>query len=241
MYRHIRTYCKIANSVDGMDTLMEHTLRRQNEALEEKVDKLTALVEQLGGAHAPAHAPAPTTHIVNTVVHVNTVVTIKTFDSEDRLHLPGSLVAAAFTENPRLIEYCRMTDEERVDADIAAPFVLEALVDLVRRAHRDPMYRNVHLNPKRADQVMVCVGEEQRWEVRGLIDVIRTLFDGVADNLQRLIIMDKERTQLPFDVQSAASWVPNLYEDEPDRFVKEGKAPMAAHLANTGHPKSVLP
>jgi len=70
--------------------------------------------------------------------------------------------------------------------------------------------------------------------VRGLIDVIRVLFDGVADNLHRLIVTDKERAQLPLDVQSAASWVPNLYEDEPERFVKDGRGSMAAHLANTG-------
>jgi hypothetical protein len=136
-----------------------------------------------------------------------------------------------------------MTDTERTDADKAAPYVLEALLDLVRRAHRDPVYRNVYLNPKRADQVIVCLDDEervrlqrstpQRWEVRPLIEAIRLLFDGVADNLHKIVITDQDRAQLPFDVQSAASWVPNLYEDEPERFVKDGRAPMAAHLQNT--------
>jgi hypothetical protein len=254
MRRHVRQSCKIANSEEGMDRLMEHTLQRQNAALaakvdaqNEKIDRLTALVEQISLMPAVRAAPPPlkaepranlaphigTVNVTNHITQVTTVVNIKTFDSEDRIYIPVSLVKAAFTENPRLMEYCRMTDDERVDADKAAPYVLEALVDLVRRAHRDPLYRNVHLNPRRADQVMVCIGEEQRWEVRGLIDVIRVLFDGVADNLHRLIVTDKERTQLPFDVQSAASWVPNLYEDEPERFVTSGKAPMAAHLQNT--------
>jgi uncharacterized C2H2 Zn-finger protein len=245
MYRHVRMYCRIANSDEGMEKLMDHTLQRQNAALEEKVDRLTALVEQLAGAQMAGSSP-PTTHIstvnvTNHITQVNTVVNIKTFDIEERIYIPVSLVKAAFTENPRLMEYCHMTDEERTDADKAAPYVLEALVDLIRRAHRDPLYRNVHLNPRRADQVMVCIGEEQRWEVRGLIDVIRVLFDGVADNLQKIITTDKDRTQLPFDVQSAASWVPNLYEDEPERFVKDGRGPMAAHLANTAPVRAETP
>jgi len=253
MYRHVRQYCKIANSDEGMEKLMDHTLHRQMEEQkqmlqkqQEQIERLTTLLEGQLTVAAPPTAPTMTvtantinTGPVTNVTQVNNVVTqvnIKSFDSDDRIYIPVALVKAAFTENPRLMEYCRMTDDERTDADKAAPYVLEALVDLVRRAHRDPLYRNVHLNPRRADQVMVCVGDQakdQRWEVRSLLDVIRNLFDGVADNLHRLIITDRERAQLPFDVQSAASWVPNLYEDEPDRFVKEGKAPMAAHLANT--------
>jgi hypothetical protein len=243
--RHIRQNCKIANTDDGMDKLMERTLQKQmleqRAMLEKQQEQITRLTTLLEGQLSISGPPAITTNNINNIhngpvthlTQVNTVVNIKSFDSEDRIYIPISLVKAAFTENPRLIEYCQLSDDERVDAERAAPYVLEALIDLVRRAHKDPVYRNVHLNPRRADQVMVCVGEDQRWEVRPLIDVIRALFDGVADNLHRLIITDRERSQLPFDVQSAASWVPNLYEDEPDRFVKDGKAPMAAHLANT--------
>src|SRR5262249_51767838 len=96
---------------------------------------------------------------------------------------------------------------------------------------------NIYLNPKRSDQVMVCVEDRertaaQRWEIRSLVDAIRLLFDGVAENIHKIIVTDQDRKQLPFEVQSAASWVPNLYEDEPERFVREGKAPMAAHLSN---------
>ena len=248
MNRHIRKYCKIANSDLGMEKLMDHTLRRQTEEQHKQVQQMLILqqkqIERLTTIlEGQLTTSTPTTSTINTaiinngpvtnVTQVNNIVNIKNFDSEDRIYIPVALVKAAFTENPRLMEYCRMTDDERTNADTAAPYVLEALIDLVRRAHKDPLYRNVHLNPRRADQVMVCVGEDQRWEVRALLDVIRNLFDGVADNLHRLIVTDRERAQLPFDVQSAASWVPNLYEDEPDRFVKDGRTPMAAHLANT--------
>jgi hypothetical protein len=255
----MRHRCKIANSEEGMDQLMEHTLQKQVVALQAQVAaqsaamvEMASMVRQLvGSASAPV---AVTQHIgtinagpVTTQIDARTTniqVNVVGFDREDRIHIPVALVKAAFTENPRLMEYCRMSDEERTDADKAAPYVLEALLDLVRRAHRDPVYRNVYLNPKRADQVMVCLDEEraqpalprgkaQSWEIRSLVEAIRLLFDGVADNLHKIIITDQERTQLPFDVQSAASWVPNLYEDEPERFVKDGKAPMAAHLQNT--------
>ena len=237
--RHLKS-CAIANTEEGMDALMDRALQKQNARLEERVDRLTALVEQLSGM-LPVATQGTTISVgtVNTgpvtnVMQVNaTIVTIKNFDSDDRICIPVSLVTAAFTENPRLVEYCRMTDVERTNADKAAPYVLEALIDLIRRAHKDPVYRNVHLNPHRSDQVMVCVGKDQRWEVRSLLDVTRNLFDGVANNLHRLILTDKERVQLPFNVQCAAAWVPNMYEDEPDRFVRDGRAPMAAHLQNT--------
>jgi len=253
----MRHRCKIANSEEGMDQLMDHTLQKQVVLLQAQVAAQTAAVAEMAGivrqlvGSAPPSAVAVTQHIgtinagpVTTQIDARTTnieLNIVGFDREDRIHIPVALVKAAFTENPRLMEYCRMTDEERTDADKAAPYVLEALLDLVRRAHRDPVYRNVYLNPRRADQVMVCLDEEralqrgkaQNWEIRSLVEVIRLLFDGVAGNLHKIIVTDQERAQLPLDVQSAASWVPNLYEDEPERFVKDGRAPMAAHLQNT--------
>ena len=262
--RHLKT-CSIANTDKGMEKLYEHELKKQQIRFEEElakrdaqVAKITAQLNTLTAtlaastvsAAAPAVAAVPTTAAVQTNVLVDARVTniftgdvtIVSFDREDRIHIPVELVRAAFTENPRLIEYCRMDDTERTDADKAAPYVLEALVDLIRRAHQDPIYRNVYLNPRRADQVMVCIGSkadsnlcgnDSRWEIRPLVEAIRLLFDGVADNLHKIIVTDQERTQLPFDVQGAASWVPNLYEEEPERFVNSGKAPMAAHLSNT--------
>ena len=253
LVRHMRQYCKIANSEEGMEKLMEHTLQRQMQTLQDQVGRLTQLMEKqltVGPCTSivNAEAVAGAGHVTNIDARTTTNIQINVvgFDREDRIRIPVSLVKAAFTENPRLIEYCRMNDDERTNADKAAPYVLEALVDLVRRAHKDPVYRNIYLNPKRADQVMVCLDDDerekpqrstpQRWEVRSLFEAIRLLFDGVAENLHRIVISDQDRAQLPFDVQSAASWVPNLYGDEPERFVKDGRAPMAAHLANTRPP-----
>jgi hypothetical protein len=225
-----------------MEKLYEYALKKQQERFDAELAKRDAQMADLAARiDLQASAVQCTTNYVDarTTNIFAGEVTIVSFDSEERIRIPATLVKAAFTENPRLVEYCRMSDEERVDADKAAPYVLEALLDLVRRAHRNPQYRNVYLNPKRADQVMVCVDRQpssaspQSWEIRSLVEAIRLLFDGVADNIHKIIVTDSSRTQLPFDVQSAASWVPNLYEDEPERFVQGGRTPMAAHLSNT--------
>ncbi len=173
-----------------------------------------------------------------TNIHITNRMNVIGFDCDDRIRIPVNVLKEAFTQNPRLIEYCHMTDTERTDVDRAAPYILEALVDLVRRAHRDPLYKNIYLNPDRADQVMVCVTETetesnaQKWEVRLLVDAIRILFDGVANDVRGLMATEKERVQLPIEVQGAAAWVPNLYGDSPDKYVTEGRTAVSAHLRN---------
>jgi hypothetical protein len=248
-----------------MEKLMEHTIQRQLAVQSAQIEKLTALVEKLSetGTRPPqssdtcieasatrtAHVTKITNKQVNTInqttntstavhhnhIQVNYLPGLRSFDSEDRLIIPAALVKAAFTENPRLAAYCKLTDEEKTDAEAAAPYVLEAFMELVKRAHKDPLSRNVYLNPKRADQALVFVDSDdvKTWEVRPLLEAIRRIFDTIAGGIHRVIVTDAERAQLPFDVQSSASWIPNLYDDEPDKYVKEAKQPMSAHLTNT--------
>lgn len=245
MRRHVKHSCKIANSDEGMEKLMEHTLKQQLaeqtkkvDTLQEQMKEITQLLKsQLNNPPAPQITNSTVINSAPVTTTIN-IVNIRSWNGNERLVIPTSIIKAAFTENPRLVEYCRMSDDERTDAGKAAPFVLEAIVDIVRRAHKDPISRNVYLNPKRADQALVSITdpesiEKPRWEVRPLMEVIRHLFDGVASALHRIIIADQERAQLPFDVQSAASWVPSLYGDEPERYVRDGRGPMSAHLANT--------
>jgi hypothetical protein len=184
--------------------------------------------------NAPA---APMARLVSIQVHqtVNYLPGLRSFDSEDRLVLPTTHVKAVFTENPRLAAYCKLTEEEKTDAATAAPYVLEALMELVKRAHKDSLSRNAYLIPEQADQALVFVdsGGAKSWEVRPLLEVTRLIFDTIAKELHRIIVTDTERAQLPFTVQNSASWVSCLYDDEPDKYAKEAKQPMTAHLANT--------
>jgi len=218
-----------------MDKLMDYTLHKQMTEQQNMIEVQQKQIDKLASMIADQNAAKLNAPMVNMVAHltqVNAIVNIKSFDGDERVYVPVSSVKLAFTENPKLVEYCQMSDVEKTDIETAAPFVLEALMDLIKRAHRNPQYRNVHLNPRRADQVMVCTGGGQKWEVRAIMDVIRTLFDGVAGGLHKIITTTHDRVQLPLYIQSAAAWVPNLYETEPDRFVKSGRNPMSAHLAN---------
>jgi hypothetical protein len=260
MNRHVRQYCKIANSAEGMEKLMEHTIKQQLDAqaaktdaqtakvdaLQTQVAELTALLrEQLGAGPAPSTAQAGASQTVNigsvanttmttNIAQVNQQIIIRPWDGApaDRIHVPPGLIAAAFAENPRLKEYCRLGDNEKTDPKVAPPFVLEMLMDLVKRAHTDPAARNVYLNPKRADQALVCL-KTGRWEVVQLADATRLLFDGVVVSIHAVTLSDEKRKQLPFEAQHALAMAGLAYSDEPEEYARRAKGPMAAHLANT--------
>ena len=218
--RHTTT-CRIATGQESKDQIYENIIRKQEERFREELAKRDALLatfsarlEQLTAAQdarADAAADAP--------------VCLAGFDNADRIRISPALVTAAFSDNLRLIEYCQMAEGDRVDPERAAPFVMETLMDLIRRVHKSPVHRNIYLSSNRADQVMVCVGDardraEEKWEVRSLLDVVRILFDGVAKAIRLIISADKDRAQLSMEVQSAVAWIPVLYEGDPDRFVR---------------------
>jgi hypothetical protein len=237
MYRHVRKNCKIANSAEGMEKLIDHTLQRQlaivheqNLEMKTQVADLTAMMAQL--LALPTQAVVNSTIVNNAGIVINsTIVNIHSWSNEEKLVIPASMLKAAFTENKCLMEYCHLSDEQKTDPERAAPYVLEALLDLTKRAHADPTARNVYLNPRRADQVLVF--DESSWQVVSLLDAIRSIFDSVAGNIHRIIVRDEERNLLPMIVQSSAAWIPNLYEDEPEKYMKDAKAHMVAHLQNT--------
>jgi hypothetical protein len=254
MYRHVRQNCKIANSDEGMEKLLEHTLQRQMTEQNAKIDAQSAQIAELtsllkgqltlvpqcpaiSATNVEVQNKAVTT--VNTgsmtnntnITNVTQNITIHPWSGESPVVIPASMLREAFTTNPRLIEYCRFSDAERVDAELAAPYALEALMDLVKRAHADPAARNVYLNPKRADQVLVF--DESAWAVLPLVEAIRALFDSVAGTILQIMRTDADLRSLPLDVQASASWVPLLYKEEPEKYVAKAKPRMAAHLTNT--------
>jgi hypothetical protein len=253
MYRHIRQNCKIANSEDGMEKLVEHTLQRQmaelkaqNAEQNAKIDRLASMLERQlvlappgGGAEPrPARVTVETAHQVNTgpVTNIERPVTniiqIMPWDGDRRIAVDVAQIAAAFAENGRLQEYARLGDHELTDPEIAPPYVTELLMDLTKRAHADPAARNVYLNPRRADQALVHL-KTGRWEVLPLQSATRLMFDGVAQGIQTVSRKYEERRQLPLEAQNALSMAGLMYDDEPEEYVKRAKAPMSAHLVNT--------
>jgi hypothetical protein len=263
LVRHLKV-CKIANSDEGMEKLMEHTLQRQ---LATKVDvlearvvaqsaqmaaqsaqmaRLASLLEQQMGAGSALPAAlvgaaqtvnlGPVTNTVNTtnIAQVNQQIFIRPWDGApaDRINVTLDAIAAAFSENARLREYCRLGDTEKTDPKVAPPYVLEMLMDLVKRAHADPTARNVYLNPKRADQALVCL-KTGRWEVVQLAEATRLLFDGVVVSIHRATLSYETLQQLPQEAQNAMAMAGLVYRDEPEEYAKRAKGPMAAHLSNT--------
>jgi hypothetical protein len=225
--RHVRLYCKIANTREGMEISMEYTLRKQMVEMEDRmktqlnaqmtqVAELAALLKgqlvaesrTIPDVQADVTASAGDTiaaqvgQFAQTIAGAHTAASVSSlsiipWDGDDFIHIPVSLITAAFTENPRLVEFCQLGDAAKADPEIATPYISEALVDLTRRAHADPVSRNIYLNLKRTDQVMVCL-KDGGWEVRALSDASTALFDEIASQIQQITVSDTERTQLPF-------------------------------------------
>jgi hypothetical protein len=245
MYRHVRLRCKIANNEGGMDKLFEHTLERQMAAhtkevsdLKTQVGRLTELLEkQLTlGPPEPAKVEVRTEHAgqVNTgaVTNNTQIINITPWDGDRRIAVGIAEIAAAFAENGRLKEYARLGDHELADPEIAPPYVTELFMDLTKRAHADPAARNVYLNPRRADQALVHM-KSGKWEVLPLSEATRLMFDGVAQGILEVSRRYEEGRQLPLEAQNALAMAGLLYDDEPDEYAKQAKAPMSAHLSNT--------
>ena len=232
MCRHVRQSCKIANSEDGMEKLVEHTLQRQLTEQNMKIDKLMALMAAL----APTVQSIGTAGQVNsgpvTNNTVNQMINIIPWDGDRRICVNVADVVAAFAGNARLKAYSQLGDHELTDPEIAPPYVTELLMDLTKRAHADPTTRNVYLNPRRADQALVLM-RDNKWEVLSLQEATRLMFDGVAQGILKISREYAERKQLPLEAQNALAMAGLLYDDEPDEYAKRAKGPMTAHLTNT--------
>ena len=127
------------------------------------------------------------------------------------------------------------------DTKTAPPYVLEVLMELVKRSHADPEARNVYLNPRRADQALVSM-EGGKWAVISLAEVTRHLFDGVVKRINVVILTDEALRNLPFEAQNALAIANMMYQDDREDYIKMAKGPMAAHLTNmapaSGHPEA---
>ena len=252
MYRHIRQNCKIANSAEGMDKLLERTLQQQLVIQAKEVAALRSqvgvLAEMLGkqqgalttGPPPPSHGTVTITQQANQITNqaVSATIHIHPWDGDRRFHVAATDIAAAFAENPRLREYMGCGDHEQANPETAPPYVAELFMDLVRRGHADPAARNVHLNPRRADQALVHM-KSGRWAVMSLAEAARHLFDGVAATVHSVALSDAEARELPQEARSALAMAGMLYEEEPEAYIARAKGPLAAHLSNMAPPKSL--
>jgi hypothetical protein len=242
MYRHMRKSCKIANSESGMEKLIDHTLRQQlaqTQAIADMKTKMDEMALLLGRLNVSGSALTPNPPIVNNIGQIHNTsmiitnnIHINAWDGERRIGVEVRDIVAMLAENAAVREYTRLGDHEAANPAVAPPYVMELLMDLTKRAHADPAARNVYLNPRRADQVLVHM-TSGRWEVLSLAEATRLIFDGIARAIMAVSRRYEERRALPIEAQSALAIAGLLYDDEPDEYVKRARGPMAAHLANT--------
>jgi hypothetical protein len=170
-----------------------------------------------------------TTKTINEVEEFE--VKITSWDDQNPIQLTTEQMQHAFSFNPILREYASLrTPTDMIDPKKAPPYVLEVMMELIRRGHAEPESRNVRLNPVRADQVRVKTGET--WEVRELVAAARFLLEAVSRAMKKATLSDEERQKLELDVQEAVVWAWQLYEESPSAYARAAQKPLAAHLVN---------
>jgi hypothetical protein len=115
---------------------------------------------------------------------------------------------------------------------VAAPYVLEALMALVKRAHEDQLSRNAY---RLANQIFVFMGGHgvKAWETRPLLEVTRKIFDTIIYDLHDTYVSKSKREQLPANICRGISWVSTIYDHNPNKYVKEAEQLMFTHLTNS--------
>jgi hypothetical protein len=142
------------------------------------------------------------------------------------------LLKEAFCENELLREYCALPEKSRLDPEFINMYVLEALMAVIRRAHRSPGCQNIRPNPRRADQVQVLVKEGgERWEILTLVEAVRLLFRDAASRMEQLAGTVGAALKLSAAEQIASLLMPQEYRRRPEKYEREGKSRLAAHLA----------
>lgn len=264
-YRHIRQSCQVANTDDGFALLADRTIQRQ---LAEQAAQIAAQAQQIAAlAEQVNAAPHVTVNNLNIANDNGTVAAmtggvigggnavggapaaprpmVRPWGSD--LNVTAADIDRIFAESRALTQYARMAPHIQVDRGHIG-YAVEALMSVVRRAHEDPVGRNVYINPRRSDQVLVLMATGA-WAVRTLEDATAALCDGAAVAVNAIVLKHTgnptlvECTVAGAVAGAAAANIPRLYWSDRDGCVRLARRPMEAHLANTapepGH--GVLP
>jgi len=178
--------------------------------LEEVKLKLHEMSQQIPCAtEATLVVNAPVTNINN----VNVNVEITPWGSP--LALSDADVEAALARLPRLAGTPALGE------------IVNTLMELVKRAHEPASARNIHLNPKRADQALALT--EAGWAALPLGEATAVLFDQASARIAVRPAMVPQATMQSM-LRTA---VPTQYRVEKESAVQLGLRPMEAHLLNT--------
>lgn len=235
LYRHVNHMCKRAKDHKPANTPPTVT-PQETDAMQQQIAELTRRVEQLTAqvqpaAGAPTAAPQTVTNIgaINTVI--NQQIHIHPWNSDRPLQVSVEMIAAAFAENKQLVEFCESGDHAMADYQLSGKYIVEAFMDLTKRAHQNPAARNIRLNPHRADQALVF-GDNAKWDACPISDATRIMFDSISDELKSAALPSDFNSELLPSVQNGASYVRMQYRGQPEQYINDAKPQIVAHLAN---------
>jgi hypothetical protein len=238
---HIRNRCKIAGSEEGMELLFEHTLKKQEEALELRAAaaKIAALEAEVRELKRPTSQGSVNNsgqigqvNVDNSVGQVNNnTYNVITF-TEAPTSLTCEKILDALRSCPNFSQYARMGDPERFDKDNRS-IVHGSIMDLTKLSHEDPLARNVYLSPNRADQAMILASKDvdtKKWEILPLDDALKQIIGSMSRQLRD--VGHDHRIQIDIDDRGALCGLGFITQVEDASLAQELRKPMTAHLEN---------
>ena len=238
--RHLKI-CKIANTDEGMEKLMDHTIQRQLAAQNARIDHLTSILErQLNIAEQQPitivnNVPVNVTNNTNNTNNTNVTINITPWDDADCIKVTREQLEKSFLENKSLQEYVGLNYDGKTDSDKAPTYVGEFLVDQTIRSHGDPAARNVYLSPNRADQGLVFQ-RDGNWEIRPLTALLSSIYEKIMNRDVKSLInegLKNPEQKFESDKEDALALLIMMYNQfDPETYVKMVKGPLSAHLEN---------
>lgn len=138
------------------------------------------------------------------------------------------MVRAVMDESRDLQEYKRFTPAVQNDQKVAMPYMIRLFADLLKKAHTEPLGRNIYPNPARTDQVRTF---NHHWDnYLQSDDSIRIMFDDIETNVNRTV--DSYGTGLSADILQAVKTMMDLYSKGRNNLLRCARPVIMAHLKN---------
>lgn len=194
---------------------------------------------QAGANAAPAGQHAPPTIVNNmnganpmVVNNIQMAVVVRPWGSDEgKAIVTADMLNEIFESCPQLREYSDMSFRDQLDPAKSAPHAALCMVELARRAHVSPESRNIYLNPRRSDQVLVYGGGDG-WKALTLQEGVRGIFDDLDAGVGRVILSDQLRAGLTSPAEAGATGARTVYGSAPDLVMEQARGQMTAHLGN---------
>lgn len=225
--RHIRQTCKAPKNQSGELALMQAKIAEIERKLAEQ--RPATMANAMGAAVAAVRGQVngPLTQVTGALTQVTNINNVSTVNNNISVSIRPWGAALELTDGD--VEAALATVPGLAGTPTLAE-VVSTLMELVKRAHAPMTARNIHLNPKRADQALaLTVGG---WATLPLAEATGVLFDAASARMEAPAGR-KAATARQERERGLRAEVPVQYRIEKETAVQLGLRPMEAHLANT--------